>query len=337
MVALSLVSPSTLILPALFQRVPDATLAAVLDQSVDCVKLIGIDGTILYMNRNGQCAMEIDDFCAIAGQPWASIWPDDARLLIVKSLVAAQAGNSSRFDAFCPTARGTPRWWDVSVSPVNEESGELIGYLSVSRDVTERVLADQATQAAADEMRHRLKNGYAMVGGLLSAFARGVPHLEEFARDMIGRLNALATAQTLSASSAPSLFNVSELIPALVSPFANPGCPIDVEELAGTKLDQGQADAIALVLGELAVNSTKHGALSDQGRITVRAVENAGTLRITWAERSTRRVAAQNRDGGQGFTLMRRIVAARHGEMAVAWQDFGLDVAINFDLGPRNQ
>jgi hypothetical protein len=42
-------------------------LAAVLDQSVDCVKLIGLDGGLRWINSNGLCAMEIDDFAQVDG------------------------------------------------------------------------------------------------------------------------------------------------------------------------------------------------------------------------------------------------------------------------------
>ena len=40
-------------------------LVAKFDQSEDCVKLISLDGTVLWINANGQCAMEIDDFTTV--------------------------------------------------------------------------------------------------------------------------------------------------------------------------------------------------------------------------------------------------------------------------------
>lgn len=39
------------------------TLLLVLEQTTDCVKLLTLDGTVLWMNANGICAMEIDNFC----------------------------------------------------------------------------------------------------------------------------------------------------------------------------------------------------------------------------------------------------------------------------------
>ena len=112
-------------------------LAGVLAQSVDCVKLLGLDGSVLWMNTNGLCAMEIDDFGTVCGLSWDDLWPDPARHLIAEALPAASAGEIVRFNAFCPTAKGTPRWWDVTVSSVSGADGEQVGFLAISRDVTE--------------------------------------------------------------------------------------------------------------------------------------------------------------------------------------------------------
>lgn len=319
-------------MPAQFRVTSTETLAALLDQSLDCIKLIGRDGAIQYMNRNGQCAMEVEDFTAIAGRKWADLWPEEARELIKGALLDAAAGVAARFDAFCPTAKGTPRWWDVSVSQVRDHSGELLGYLSVSRDVSDARFAREAAEVAAAEMRHRLKNSYALVGGLLSAFARGNPAREEFVREMRERLSALGIAQTLfvGGNSAPG--NIRELVPALIEPFSQPDCLVRVSGLPDVTVDQGQADAIALVLGELAVNSTKHGALSRSGEIQVAAELAPRALTLTWEETSSRAVEAHQRSGGQGLRLMQRILAARKGNIEIDWREFGLLATIRLSL-----
>lgn len=73
-------------------RLSSVSLANVVDQSVDCVKLVDLDGTIQYMNGNGLCAMEVDDFCAINGTAWAGLWPEAARLDILASYHKAAGG-----------------------------------------------------------------------------------------------------------------------------------------------------------------------------------------------------------------------------------------------------
>jgi PAS domain S-box-containing protein len=307
------------------------TLASVLEQSVDCVKLVGLDGSIQWMNPNGLCAMEIDAFDGVRGLYWPDLWPEESRARIADSLPVALSGETVRFDAFCPTAKGAPRWWNVTVSPVEGVDGLPAGFLAVSRDITEAETGRQALVIAAAELRHRLKNTYAMISSLLYGFARGTPEHEAFARDMQARLHALSAAQALfSTQDAPC--EIATLIPALLAPFESPACEIGIEPLPGIKVDQGQADAIALVVGELAVNSAKHGAIAHGGSIRVGCRAGAELCTIVWEEASNAAVQAHGRTGGQGLNLIERIVSARQGTLAIDWHDRGLTVTLEFAL-----
>lgn len=311
-------------LASTFSAASEVMLAAILDQSADCIKVISAQGTVDYMNRNGQCAMEIDDFCAVAGQSWSALWPEQSRHLIEQSMEKARNGEQSRFEAFCPTAKGAPRWWDVSVTPLLRPDGELDGFIATSRDVTDRVNQGALREAVADEMRHRLRNNYVIVGSLLGAYSRGRPEQQVFAREMINRLNGLGIAQTMKAGGGSCRLN--DLVPALLQPYATPDCEMQIDGLANVCLDQAQVDTLALVLGELAVNSTKHGALSAQGTVRVSGAIVEGRLELTWLERSNRAVTNQTRDGGQGLRLMERVLASRSGGITICWADQGLDV-----------
>jgi PAS domain S-box-containing protein len=307
-------------------------LASVLDQSVDCVKLVGLDGDVQYMNINGLCAMEIDDFAAIAGKPWADLWPDEARASILSSYPRASAGETVRFRAFCPTAKGSPRWWDVTVSAVTDDEGRHAGYLSVSRDATESEEGRIASEIATAELRHRLKNTYSMIGSLLSGFARGNAHHEQFATEMTDRLVALSRAQALFADrDAPC--RIDRLIAALVEPFDSKRCPVSFDDLPPIEVGQGRADAIALVVGELAVNSAKHGAFNHGGRVEVSAAVADGTIAIVWDEQCHCTIQVHDREGGQGLKLIERIMRARRGTIATAWRDDGLTVTLTFSMG----
>lgn len=308
------------------------TLASVLDQSVDCVKLIGLGGEVQYMNANGLCAMEIDDFIAVRGRMWADLWPEEAQSAIDASYRDATTSAPVRFTAFCPTAKGVARWWDVTVSPVSTPDGRPAGFLSISRDVTENQQTREALEIAAAELKHRLKNTYTTVISLLRSHARGDSATTQFADEMSNRLIALSAAQSLFVSDAAPCA-IAELLPALVAPFDTPDCPIAVGSLPDILVDQGQANAIALVIGELSVNSTKHGALKSAGAIDVAATVSPALLTITWAECFATRGFAHSREGGQGLRLMERIVATRRGTFAIDWHDDGLLVTLTFALG----
>ena len=314
-------------LPEAFGGATNELLAAILDQSADCIKVIGPEGTVDYMNRNGQCAMEIDDFCLVAGQQWCDLWPEQTRPAVIDAVARGREGKASRFEGFCPTAKGAPRWWDVSVAPLHVPGGLIQGFIATSRDITDRVNQRMLREAMADEMRHRLRNNYVVVGSLLRAFSRGNAEQESFAREMIERLTALGVAQTMKTSGAEACL-LCDLVPALVDPFATPDCQILISPLPPVDLEQAEIDALALVLGELAVNSTKHGALGSTGRVDVAGQITDSGLEIVWVERSDRPVVRHQREGGQGFRLMDRVLASRNGGIEIDWAEAGLKATI---------
>ncbi len=304
-------------------------LASVLDQSVDCVKLIGLDGALQWMNASGMRALEIEDFTSVHGQPWASFWPDEIRDRIDGAYATAAAGETVRFRAFCPTFKGTARWWDVTVSAVSNAEGQHAGYLVMSRDATENQHSRDALDIASKELRHRLTNTYMMVSSLMMGFARGNAEHTEFATQMSERLVALGRAQALFASNdAPC--QLDKLIAALVVPFDNLHCTTEIADIPDFEVDQGRADAIALVIGELVVNSSKHGAVHHGGRVRVYGRTAPDSFSIIWDETSHKAVEQHSRSGGQGLILMQRIMKARGGSITIDWRDDGLDVTLSF-------
>ncbi|KPF63064.1 sensor histidine kinase [Porphyrobacter sp. AAP60] len=306
-------------------------LANVIDQSVDCVKLLNIAGDVLWMNSNGLCAMEIDDCEAVYGRQWAELWPEENRSLVADSLTAAQRGETVRFEAFCPTAKGSSRWWNVTVSGVTAPDGEAIGFLSISRDVTEAETQRRALAIGADELRHRLKNTYAMVSGLLNSLAIGNAETEAFARQMNTRLMALSTAQSFfMAPDVPR--EVAHLVPALMHPFISPACDVCMQRIERVLVSRSIADAIALIVGELAMNSAKHGALTHGGTIAIGAQERDGTLLLSWNEVSLQPVAAKSRPGGQGLDLIEMMVDVHRGTITTDWDTHGPVVQVRIPI-----
>jgi PAS domain S-box-containing protein len=122
------------------------------EASPDCVKLLTREGRLLTMNKNGQQAMDIDDVDALAGVAWTSFWPEESRAAVQAAIDAAGQGRTGSFQGFCPTARGTPKWWDVVVTPL-ELDGQGGKLLAVSRDVTDAHRAQR--ELAASEARFR--------------------------------------------------------------------------------------------------------------------------------------------------------------------------------------
>lgn len=305
------------------------TLARAFEQSVDCVKLLSPEGRILWMNANGQCALEVENFDTVRGLQWASLWPSETQKTIELSLAGARDGEVMRFDAFCPTSKGTPRWWNVSVSRVEDDDGNQSGFLSISRDITANERAKQAALLANQEIQHRLGNTLAVVGALMMGFARGTQDREVFAGEMQRRLIALNSVQRLFVGDHP-LCRVDTLMAALTAPFEGANAPFTIGTVPAVSIDRRQADAIALVIGELAVNSFKHGALGNSGTVHIDVVQEDGYLKVLWIEKLKDAVTERSREGGQGLSLIRDIVASRDGTIETIWQDAGLIVTIAF-------
>ena len=131
---------------------------SVLESSPDCVKVLDLQGRIEYMNHNGLCQMEIDDFSTFKNTDWTTIFGIDNELLARASINKALKGESSKFTALCPTAKGNPKWWDVVVTPLCKTEGYVHQILSVSRDVTEAKKAEQKNIEARELFELTLHN-----------------------------------------------------------------------------------------------------------------------------------------------------------------------------------
>jgi two-component system CheB/CheR fusion protein len=118
-------------------RLSESFNRSLMSSSADCVKVLDLDGRLQLMNEPGICVLEIDDFGPLRGARWVDMWPAEQRTAIEASLREARAGRDFRFQGFCPTAKHTPKWWDVQVSPVRDEGGVVCSILAVSRDVTQ--------------------------------------------------------------------------------------------------------------------------------------------------------------------------------------------------------
>lgn len=123
----------------------EALYRSVLETSQDCIKIIDLDGRVELMNGPGLCAMEIENFDSVRGGAWVDFWPIEDRGLVETAFLSAIEGKPTRFSAMCPTAAGTPKWWDVMVAPMLDERDGVSKILAISRDITaQRTIAAQA-------------------------------------------------------------------------------------------------------------------------------------------------------------------------------------------------
>jgi PAS domain S-box-containing protein len=305
---------------------------ALLDQSDDCIKVIGLDGSLQFMNCNGKKAMQVDDFCAIAGKPWPSLWPEEAQPALVEAMDEARAGRINRFEAFCPTAKGDPRWWEVTVSPVRSPSGEVAAILSTSRDISERRQREDALTVVSAEMRHRLRNAHAIGASLLLASAQTDSEHLEFARAVAARMARLADVQAkLLEVDGGLLF--ATMCEDVSQVFSETGGTLLCEDLPHVHLNDDRARTVSLLLGELTTNSLKHGVLGRGGTARISARIEDDALMLDWVESKIGdSEAATNISSGQGGALMARILKLYRGSIDAGMTEAGYRATVALPL-----
>jgi PAS domain S-box-containing protein len=128
----------------------------IMESSQDCIKVTDLTGNLMLMSENGLRITEIDNLMPVIGQPWARLWPPEAASIVNQAVATAAAGDIARFTGFCPTAKGTPKWWNVTVSPVFDAEHHPEFLLVISRDISERVAGDAATKTLMDVLNTRV-------------------------------------------------------------------------------------------------------------------------------------------------------------------------------------
>ncbi|MBH2810545.1 EAL domain-containing protein [Serratia liquefaciens] len=122
------------------------TLAAqknMLDASVDCIKVINNDGTLLHINRAGSVALGIDEHQRQFGMPWLNLLQPEVRSRGKKALRKVLTGKNARFAGLSATPDGKLQHWDNILSPVFDNEDRIENILCVSRDVSSQRIAEK--------------------------------------------------------------------------------------------------------------------------------------------------------------------------------------------------
>jgi PAS domain S-box-containing protein len=114
----------------------------IIESSTDGMTILDPEGNLLYLNPAGQRLMEIQDLASYLNSPWLDFWQGAERQAAHGAMREATSGGEGRFQGYCLTVRGAPRWWDVALAPMKDAEGTVERLLVVSRDITERKRAE---------------------------------------------------------------------------------------------------------------------------------------------------------------------------------------------------
>jgi len=231
-------------------------------------------------------------------------------------------------------ARGVSeeRYWSATNAPVLGSDGAVTHIVSAVQDVTGEVLerrSEEARQLLMREVDHRARNALTIVQSFVRLTT--AENLEEFRRVVVGRVEALARAQTSLAARRWEGASLAEVIEAELASLSQPG----KSRVSGPQvlLPAEHVQAMSMTIHELATNAAKYGALSTKaGGLDVSwTVEPGGRVTLVWVERGGPPVA-EPAHRGFGSRLIAQLARQLGGEMKKDWRREGLRAELTMQL-----
>jgi PAS domain S-box-containing protein len=172
----------------------------------------------------------------------------------------------------------------LTVSPILNLSGEVVGASKIARDITATKESERRIRVLLREINHRVKNQYAVIMSIIRETGRRSGDMEDFQARVGERISALSAAHDLLVKTEWSGAPLVEVIEAQLAAFEGR----HHLALLGPEVNVGPnaVQNIGMAIHELATNSVKHGVLSGK----------AGRIQVVWS-------LGLDTAGGDEFTL----------------------------------
>jgi PAS domain S-box-containing protein len=209
----------------------------------------------------------------------------------------------------------------LTVSPIRRADGKVVGASGISRDITERKRTETHISMLAREAEHRAKNLLANVMAMVQRSQADTP--DGLKEAIAGRVQALAGVHSLFAKSRWTGAELGSLVKQELSPYSRGGrTQIDGPSVM---LRPDLAQAIGVVLHELATNAAKYGALSAaKGQVRVNWSCAADQLGLRWIEAGGPHVNPPTRKGFGAHMIEAIIRGHKGGDVRLDWRAEGL-------------
>jgi PAS domain S-box-containing protein len=298
-------------------------LAAIVQSSDDAIVSKNLDGIITTWNKGAERVFGYTAEEAV-GQPITIVIPQDRQN--EENTILARIRRGERIDHF-ETVRqrkhGSLIWVSLTISPVRNAEGKVIGASKIARDITEQKRTSDLIATLAREAEHRSKNLLANVQAMVNlSQADAVADLK---KAIEGRIHALANVHSLFITSRWVGAELSTIALQELAPYSATRERRVRVEGPQVVLEPDTAQAVAVALHELATNAAKYGAFSTaNGYIDLKWSHDAnGRLNLRWIETGGPIVQPPTRIGF-GRRVIEQMITQLKGESRFEWRAEGL-------------
>jgi PAS domain S-box-containing protein len=244
-------------------------LVAIVNSSHDAIISKDLNGIITSWN---DAAERLYGYAAneVLGKPISMLIPSDRPTEEARILERVRRGEHVvPYETTRRHKDGTLLAISLSVSPVKDASGRIIGASKIARDITERKEAQARQELLTQEIYHRTKNIFSLVQAVIARSFADKTTVAEAERAVLSRLHSLAQTHVMLVDKNWQGANIMDVVGAEMSPYAGRA----TIEGPTIMLNAKAAQNFALAVHELATNAAKYGALSNL----------TGQVRITWS------------------------------------------------------
>ena len=302
-------------------------LASIVESSDDAIVSKDLNGIIRSWNKSAERVFGYTAEEAI-GQPITIVIPQDR--LDEERMILTRIRRGERLDHF-ETVRqrkdGSLIVISLTVSPVKSTADKIVGASKIARDITEEKRVREQVAVLAREAEHRSRNMLAIVQATVnlsqSDTAEGLKGAIE------GRIQAIANVHSLFADSRWIGAELSAIATRELAPYCKDnGARVRIDGLP-VLLRPDAAQAIAVIVHELATNAAKYGALSTTaGQVELKWSHAAdGWVILRWTETGGPPVKEPTRRGF-GSRVIESMIGQLKGKTSFDWRTEGLSCLV---------
>ena len=298
-------------------------LASIVQSSDEAIVSKNLDGIITSWNKGAERVFGYAAEEAI-GQPITIVIPQDRHDEEREILTRIRRGERiDHFETVRQRKHGSLIVVSLTVSPVRNAEGKIVGASKIARDVTEQKRAQEQITTLAREAEHRSKNLLANVQAMVNLSQ--ADNLGDLRKAIEGRIQALANVHSLFVATRWIGAELATIARQEIAPYSATGdkrVQIDGPEVL---LEPNAAQAVAVILHELATNAAKYGSLSvSNGQIDLKwSHEPDRRLILRWTETGGPAVRPPTRKGFGG-RIIEQMIAQQKGETRFDWRAEGL-------------